>query len=399
MFENVSLNPSQFHGLTGELLDFASELGSIPGNLVHHLAFFGAALGRNPHVWWRSEIYPNLSVMLVGESACGKGESLSIIERIYRFPDPADADLPAPQLRGTISGDKFVATVSNSLATEEDGENRLLNIDEECNARFKAAAAWNSVHDEQYCKAFDGVPISGRCGARYISLANLHFGAIGHVTPMALERSMKRESFFNGFVNRSIWMGIATQDFRGADGYVDETGLTDLQRTLAESLRSGGDRDESIKMAEAAKKRFTDYICAHRAAMQGDEKLAASTQRMHLLCLKTALILSLCNRAEQIEVQSMDEAITVMECYVKTVIELFGSNARAEAPATTLCKYLATHGATSRTDLIQALSGMYSRSSLDELLKKLTDAGKITCDRRKAARGRFPHFYELAPSH
>jgi hypothetical protein len=392
MFMNLSFSTS-FHGLTSEVLDITSELGSTPANLSHHLAFFGASLGCSPFVFWRGKKTANLGVMLVGESACGKGESLGIIESVYDFPEQ-DMDLIAPMLMGTLSGNKFIPTAYQIINTREDGECRLLNIDQESNARLKTAAAWNSQHDEKYCRAFDGNTLTDSIGNHTIYIPRLHFGSIGHITPMALQNSMKRESFFNGYANRVLWMGVPTQDFRDFAGDYDEQAMAHLHDELAMSLREGSIR-EKVEFTDSALAQFTDYAKAHRQAMKVDQFLNAATGRLDELCIKTALILCLCNRETKIENQVIDEAIAVMEYYKATMLSLFGSEARAEAPCETICKYLAVHGATSRTDLMKAMTGTLSRTDVEDHLNELARSGRVRCEQRRAPRGRFPHFYTL----
>lgn len=393
MFNSINMSSANFHGLTSELLDFASVQGSTPSNLAHHLAFFGASLGRYPHVFWRNELYPNLNIALVGGSGCGKGESLRIISKVYDFL-PDQQEILAPTRNTTLtSGKHFLVMLHDILTRSSDGENRFLLIDEECSTQIKGASMWNGSLAETLCKVSDGVAISELKGSLAVDLQPVHYTSVGHITPMALLQNLRRETFFNGYANRILWIGVPTQEFTDSDGSYNEQSLLELRTKVAQSLRTGGER-EHVTILPDTKERFVSYARELRTAAQSNEKLAALTQRLPQMCLKIALILALVNQDSAIDVRTLDEAIAVLDYSRGTIEELFGQHSQ-ETPDQYVQRYLAHHGPTRRTDLMLALGRRLNRPIIEDALTRLIDTGIIIRTIRTVARGRRPEFFEL----
>lgn len=408
MFRNCNFTSTQFHGLTGEVLDLTSVRGSTVGNLIHHLTFFGAALGRYPHVEWRGKIFADLNCILVGTSGCGKGESLGIINDLYTFPEQY-RDLLAPTKNTTLTSGKRTIQMINAVLEEcEDGETRFLSIDEECSAQIVSASVWNNTLAQNLIKFIDGVAVSEPCNRRLISIPPLHFGSIGHITPMALLATLRRMAFFNGLGNRFLFMGIPTPEISGDDGSYAEADMSRLRQKLIESLRDGGERTH-VKIDDDAKEVHQNLVRTLQSTTC-NERIRALQQRMPNICLKLALTLALVNRETRITRQTMEEACSIIDYSQKTIGELFGSTqqvaaqrgaahqvaAQQESPEQVILEYLREHGRTQQTPLKMALSSRLPRHILDGALISLVGQGRVTRTTQTIARGRRPEFFELA---
>lgn len=393
MFENFTLKSSQFHGLTSEILDFTSVRGSTVGNLIHHLTFFGAALGSYPHVEWRGAVYADLNCILVGTSGCGKGESLGIINQLYAFPAES-RELLAPTKNTTLtSGKRTIQMINSVLTTCEDGETRFLSIDEECSAQIVSASLWNNTLAQMLIKFIDGAEVSETCNRRLIIIPPLHFGSIGHITPLALIDSLRHMTFFNGLGNRFLFMGIPTPEYDEHDGSYPEEGMIELRKKLIESLVDGGARTR-VEIDAEAREVFLHLVRSLRAATCTD-RLRALQQRMPVMCLKLALTLALVNREASITKQTMEEACTIIDYSRKTIAELFGAS-EEESPEQVILHYLQEHGRTQRTPLMQALSSRLPRNVIETALTSLINHSRVTKTVQTIARGRRPEFFELA---
>ena len=395
MFRNCNFTSTQFHGLTGEVLDLTSVRGSTVGNLIHHLTFFGAALGRYPHVEWRGKIFADLNCILVGTSGCGKGESLGIINDLYTFPEQY-RDLLAPTKNTTLTSGKRTIQMINAVLEEcEDGETRFLSIDEECSSQIVSASQWNNTLAQVLIKFIDGVEISETCNRRLITIPPLHFGSIGHITPMALLATLRHIAFFNGLGNRFLFMGIPTPQLSVADGSYSEEDMAALRQKLIESLSEGGTRTR-MWLDEDAGEVFLSLVRSLQSATCS-ERIRALQQRMPAMCLKLALTLALVNREETITRQTMEEACAIIDYSRKTIDELFGTTTQ-ESPEQVILNYLSEHGRTQRTPLMQALSSRLPRNIIEMALNALVSRNRVTRTTQTIARGRRPEFFELTPA-
>ncbi|WP_165178214.1 DUF3987 domain-containing protein [Desulfovibrio sp. ZJ369] len=392
---NDIVDASYFHGLTSEILDFTSVRGSTVDNLIHHLTFFGAALGRYPHVQWRGEVYADLNCILVGTSGCGKGESLGIINELYTFP-AEHRDLLAPTKNTTLtSGKRTIQMISAVLEECQDGETRFLSIDEECSAQIVNASLWNNTLAQMLIKFIDGAEVSETCNRRLITIPQLHFGSIGHITPMALLATLRHMAFFNGLGNRFLFMGIPTPEIAEDDGSYPEEDMRHLREKLIESLSEGGAR-QRVEIDADAREVYLSLLRSLRNETCTD-RIRALQQRMPVICLKLALTLALVNREESITRQTMEEACAIIDYSRKTIGGLFGTT-QQESPEQVILSYLQEHGRTQRTPLMLALSSRLPRNIIDTALTALVSRNQVTRTTQTVARGRRPEFFELTPA-
>lgn len=395
MSNMTNLESSMFHGLTSEILDFTSVRGSTVGNLIHHLTFFGTALGRYPHVEWRGEIYANLNCILVGTSGCGKGESLGIINELYTFP-AEHRELLAPTKNTTLtSGKRTIQMINAVLEAGLDGETRFLSIDEECSAQIVSASLWNNTLGQILIKFIDGAEVSETCNRRLITIPPLHFGSIGHITPMALIGTLRHMAFFNGLGNRFLFMGIPTPEFSEDDGSYCEADMSNLRQKLIESLTEGGARTR-VEIDEDAREVHLNLLRSLRNETCS-ERIRALQQRMPIMCLRLALTLALVNREASITRQTMEEACAIIDYSRQTIGGLFGTT-QQESPEQVVLSYLEEHGRTQRTPLMQALSSRLPRTIIDVALTTLISRNLVTRTTQTIARGRRPEFFELTPA-
>ena len=395
MSQLENLKASQFHGLTYDILDFAAVRGSTVANLIHHLTFFGTALGRFPHVQWRGKIYPDLNCILVGTSGCGKGESLGIIQELYDFPAVHRYLLAATRNTSLTSGKRTIQAIHAILQAVGNGETRVLSIDEECSAQIRSAARPNNTLAQTLIKFIDGAAVSENCNGQQIDIPELHFGSVGHITPMVLTKAMGEETFFDGLGNRFLFMGIPTPEFSESDGSYSQSVRLGLQQSLITSLSEGGERTQ-VEINPDAQELFLDLVRSQRSALCA-EKIRALQQRLPVICLKLALTLALVNREESITRQTMEEACTIIDYSRKTIEALFGSTQK-QSPEQVILEYLHEHGRTQRTPLMQELSSRLPRKVIDAALTSLVSQHRVTRTTETIARGRRPEFFELTPA-
>ena len=391
----TNLESSMFHGLTSEILDFASVRGSTVGNLMHHLTFFGAGVGSYPHVEWRGKIYADINCILVGTTGSGKGESLGIIRELYTFPSKYQ-DLLAPTRDTSLtSGKRSIQAIHSILEEYGNGETRILSIDEEFASLLSSASRTNNTLAQTLIKFIDGAALSEYCNGRLIKIPELHFASVGHIPPEVLTKAMSTDTFFNGLGNRFLFMEVPTREYSESDGHYSEDDMCHLRQKLIESLGEGGTRTR-VEMDEGAR---DVYLNLQRSlpAEACSKEIRALQQRLPLMCLKLALTLTLVNREESITRQTMEEANALIDYSRKTIARSFGPT-QVETPEQVVLRYLEEHGRTQRTTLTGDLSKRLPRKLIDAVLTTLISRRQVIRTTETIARGRRPEFFELTPA-
>lgn len=392
MFSNLDFNTNIFHGLTSEILDLTSVRGHAAGNLIHHLVFFGTALGRYPHIFRRQCHFPALNAVLIAPTASGKGESLSVISELYGFGNDKPFQLAPTKNTCLTSGKKTIQLISDILDASDDGENRFLSIDEECSAQLKASNIWNNTLYEVLIKLIDGREITESVNRRTLELPPLNYGSIGHITPISFLQNISEGAVHNGSANRFLYIGFPETEFSENDGVMDENDLARIQEEIIISLDTGGER-ERIALDDPALSRWQEYMREMRGA-NVSTTISALQNRMNIIALKLALVLGLVNREEKISAQSMDEALYIID-YSRSTLQALYPERPTSTPDETILQFLNSRGEVSKTELSQGLTSQLPKAIIDNALKRLIQKGRLTKTVRTVARGRRPTYYSV----
>lgn len=393
-FQNFSLNISQFHGLTSEILDFCSIRGNIASNLAHHLAFFGTSLGRYPHVEWRGAIYPAVNWVIVGGTSCGKGESLRLISKIYEF-DKHSEYLLAPSRRVSLtSGKNTPKYIYDELAEYDEGESRFLTINEEFVGQLNCLRISTNKMTSVFINLSDGKKISEHYGKNRVTLPEIHYGSVGHITPQRLIDGLKPNLIDDGFANRILFMGVPTPEYSANPAPYSYDDLLALQGKIIASLKIGGERCR-VDMEDNALNRYQEYNQAHYCEEMADKNLKYLMARFPQQCLKVALIISLTNQEEKISLESMDSALAVMQYSRGTLEELFSSTVVSTC-VQDMKAFIEKKGEATKTEITLAYAKKYSRQEIDNALSELAEQNVITFKVSTGARGRRTTTYSMA---
>lgn len=392
-FNHFSLEISNFHGLTSEILDFASIRGNVASNFVHHCAFFGTSLGRYPHIEWRGKIYAAMNWVVVGSTSCGKGESLELISDLYDV-DRHSQYLIAPSRRVSLtSGKNTPKYIYDELAEYEEGETRFLTINEEFIGQLnclriptnKMAAVWINLSD--------GRRLSENYSKNKVSLPELHYGSIGHITPELLVANLKQSIIVGGLANRMMFMGVPDPAYSPEPAPYSRDDLLAIQGKIKSSLEKGGERC-LVEMEENALGIYQEYSRSLFEERQTNLRLKYLMARFPKECLKVAMIISLTNQEEKISLQSMESALAVMQ-YSRATLEALFDNEIASTPEQHIKAFIEEKGTATKTEITVAFAKKYTREVIDNALLRLIDNNIIAESVSTGARGRRTHTYEL----
>lgn len=389
---SLVFNPAIFHGLSSEILDLTSVRGHATGNLLHHLVFFGTALGRYAHIFRRECHYPAMNGIVVGTTSCGKGESLNVINELYNLPTSKRFLLAPTKNISLTSGKETINVISEIQSEYEDGENRFLAIDEECSAQLKIGKVWNNSLPEILIKIIDGRELVCGDGSQTKTLLPLNYGSIGHITPVSLLANLTPKSIQNGSANRFLYIGFPDTEFSDEDGAMDEGEVRLIQEEIIKSLEEGGER-QRVELEDAAITRWQEYVREMRS-QNVSETIHALQQRLGKIALKLALVLGLVNREERISLQSMDEALYIID-YSRSTLQALFPEVSTPTPDETILQFLNGRGEVSQTELSQGLLSQLPKATIDNALKRLIQRGRLTKTVRTVARGRRPTYYSV----
>lgn len=396
-FSNLAMNRGRFHGLTSEIMDFASVRGTFPANLFHHLIFFGASLGRSPYVEHRGEVYASINGLLIMDTAGGKGESLGIISEIYDFDEEHRDLLPITLKASLTGGNKTLRTINNLLKKHDNGENRLLSVDCECSSQFACQAIPTNGISQLIIRLADGEEITDTIGNKTFQLPPVHFGSVGHITPAVLLKKLKTIEMMNGFANRFLFIGVPRPTYSYDDGSYSKDELVKIQQRLMESLDKGSNRGK-INIDDEAKDYYLSFVRSIRDDMGKNDKIDALQSRFDKLCLKVALTVALTNQEETISLASMEAASEVIRYSSETLKELYGDSIQ-ETPEVMAIKFVEQRGEIARTELMVELSKKLERSIADKVVDKLVRSGRLKAETRVGSRGRRPVYYTINTHH
>lgn len=209
-----------FHGPVGELVRRLEPC--VPINILalycQLLVAIGTIVGRRAVIRYiADEHFPNLFLIMVGETGCGKGTSWNVINRIAAqiYPEfsslvPTDS-ASAPGLIALVR-DPSIKSV-NGKNVKDDGvtDKRRLVLFEEMETLFTAMNRQGSTLDQTWRLAWAGRTLENN-SKNPERATNPHLSTICHITPEAFRDEIAargRRSVTNGFINRFLIVPVA----------------------------------------------------------------------------------------------------------------------------------------------------------------------------------------------
>lgn len=273
----------------------------------------GAALQRR--VWLPSEgrrVYPNLYIILCGESAAGKGEALN----------------PVPEILGAI--DKhFIApsSMTGAALVDElrDATVEIFNPHGEsmsCNPVTIVSAElgvllpeYSNIIIQRFTDLYDNKGYSERTrgGKEKIELPNAHLSIIAGTTPSYMAKLLPEGAWHEGFMSRVITVYGQPEPKRplnpyGRNGH--ETDRADLIFDLDKLLAWQG-KMEWDPLALAAFNQW--YFVEDAQPAPKHPKLMTYLNRRHYNLLKIMMIYARGRDSQFVEEQDFDRALTLLQ--------------------------------------------------------------------------------------
>jgi Protein of unknown function (DUF3987) len=386
--------PPAYHGLAGRIVDAIdphTEADRV-AILVQVLAAFGNAIGRGPYFAVESSRhYPNLNVVLVGETAKGrKGTSWEHVRRLAQTADEGWANERI--ISGLSSGEGLIWAVRDPIQKKEPirekgkitgyqdvlvdegvSDKRLLVVESEFARVLRVALRDGDTLSTTVREAWDSGRLRILTKNSPAIATDAHISIVGHITKDELIRSLCETEMANGFANRFLWVCVRRSKLLPEGGGALDLGplSQQLQASLAFTRKLGG---RPVSRDGAARELWHEVyaeLSAGRPGMAGAVLGRAEAQVMRL-----ALVYALLDQVDAIGAAHLRAALAFWEYVEQSVRYVFG-DATGDSVADDILRALrASPDGLTRTELSNHFGRHVSADKLGSALELLQRNGR-----------------------
>lgn len=385
-----------YHGLAGRIvgaIDPHTEADRV-AILVQLLAAFGSAVGRGPYFPVESSRhYPNLNLVLVGQTA--KGRKGTSWEHVHRLMREADEGWAAERIAsGLSSGEGLIWAVRDPIhrkdpikekgkitgyqdviADEGVSDKRLLAIESEFARVLRVAMREGNTLSTTVREAWDSGRLRILTKNTPAVATDAHISIIGHVTKEELLRNLSETETANGFANRFLWLCVRRSKLLPEGGGVLDLVpfVQELKASLAFARKLGV--TSVLRDVDARTLWLSVYprLSEGRPGMTGAVLGRAEAQVMRL-----ALLYALLDRADVIQAGHLRAALGLWGYVERSVRWVFG-DATGDRVADDILKLLRiSPGGVTRTDLINHFGRHLPTERLGRALDSLRRLGRAS---------------------
>lgn len=409
-----------FYGPLGEYArrtEHAIEIDNLT-HLSHILTVAGTVIGRRVFCYGgHTRHHPNLYVLIVGETAAGKGVSMDLAKQLGEALNPGFDKLMSYNLASGSGLIKLVADGHTGPWKKRSKNNRTQDVAvvdkrrlvfvAEMMAAFTAKDRNGSTLGDELKNAWDGRTLENNANEQ-IRATNPHIAMIGHVTPADFHWSLhgNKRDLFNGFYNRILL--IRAHNVRMLPFYVPPPDCSDLFAKIRQSLSALGPAEEppvSPRQVTWHQSAMADWEAFYCACKQGThpflQGLDGMSARLPPLVMRVALIWATLDGLPHITCEHLRAAKALCLESLNRVRELFAGNRGGGEPNMPLVNKLestfADHvGEWGPTELHNATGNKHNKADLAAAAKELVNAGKWLSRPGKAGNGHPTTYYRVS---
>jgi hypothetical protein len=387
---------SAFHGLAGDfvrLVELQTESDPV-ALLVGFLVMFGSAAGRHRYVAVEADRhYPNLFAVLVGETSHGrKGTSHGRAQAPFRAADPTWAE--QRNVGGLSSGEGMIWGVRDRITRREPvkqsgrvvdyqevevdpgiADKRLLVFEPEFASTLKVMGREGNTLSAVLRQAWDRGDLATLTKNSPAKATGGHVSILGHIGRDELRASIDRTDLGNGFANRFAWPAVRRSKCLPDGG--KPVDLAPIVRRLGEALAFAKRPGEVSKDAAAAK-RWRDV---YPTLSEGHPGLfGAVTSRAEAQVTRLALVYSLLDRSESIQLVHLEAALALWRYCADSARYIFG-DALGDPVADGILSALRARGdeGLSRTEIRDVFGRHRKADEVERALSILRRLGRARC--------------------
>jgi hypothetical protein len=278
---------------------------------------------------------------------------------------------------GFASGESLVMSLA------EGDEARRLVFEAELAALFARCRREGSTLSAVMRDLWDGRPAAHRRVNRSVVAPRHHVGALGHITPEELRRTLPATEIFNGFANR--WLYMLTHRARilpyGGQLLADDDYLDDLAKRVRDQIALARSVAR-VDITDAAKLVWEPFVAEVLTRPQGG-LAGAAIARSRANTLRLAVTFALADGTALIYPEHVRAAVAVWD-YSEASARLIFGESTGDPLADRLYGPLVEAGAVGLTREQQraTLGHNYPANRLDEVVAALVRMGLATVSRR-----------------
>lgn len=370
------------------------------------LAWFGAVIGRGPHVELANNQHPvRLWPLVVGKTSGGaKGTSFQVIRAVMDRACPTFGNNVSS---GLTSGEGLIESVRDQVGDDPDApdfdegvtDKRALIVESEFASVLARGRREGNTLTQVLREAWDGGPLQTKTRkSNALKATDHHIVVIGHITPGEMLRTLRSEDLSGGTLNRFLTVHSHRAQLLPAGGNIPADVLDELAAEVALAVTEAWSRRAVALDDEAAA--YWSNLVPILETEQDDDRAAEATARPRPQVRRLALAYALLDGAPVVGFDHLAAASELWEYCAQTARWLFANEDQdAESAARArLLDYLADAGpdGATRTEIREELFARHkSAAAITALLAPLVRSGRVT-ESKRPTNGRAATVYTLA---
>ncbi len=360
--------------------------------LMTFLARFSVEVGRNPFRWnGDGQQHANELVAIVGNTASGrKGTSAKPVDRLFRGLGAPDHEIAITTPGPLSSGEGIIFKVRDPVLTyivnkktqkgdwvETDPgiKNKRLYIQtEELASAFRAMEREGNTLSTIVRQVFDSGNLAPLTKSSPTKATGAHIGVVGHITGFELDKLAEQNEFYNGLINRFLWVCSCRQKVVPFPKPISDEDLKQMQKNLLDIVKYAQTVSEmtfSVKSKTLWKEEYPRLTEEHGGIM-GNILARAVTHVIRLSMLNALL-----DKKSVIEASHIKAALAIWRYCEQSARYIFESQGR-ENPIQRKILDALKDGAKTATGISNHFSRNIPAKHIQSVLKALLEQNKIT---------------------
>jgi hypothetical protein len=253
------------------------------------------------------------------------------------------------------------------------GDKRMLIVEEEFARFLGVGLRKGNPLSATVREAFDSpLYLSAKSKTDPETATNGHISLLAHVTPIELLSILNRVEVGNGFINRMLFIESRETKRMPRAVVPDWPGHAELIRNIKDAIEFAKNAGRMHWSNEAGIMWDSWYMTRHISGGSIGSILARAEAHV----LRLAMVYALLDCRTEISVQHLKAAMAVWDYAAQSAKRIFG-NTTGDGIADKINAFVMQNGASSRTDIHEALHRNVSKADIDQALLVLVGNGLV----------------------
>ena len=396
------IDSKAFTGIFGRLSEkiFPHTEGDKISLLMQSIIFFGSMLPERK-VFYSAEgsrTYMNDYLVLIGDSASGKGSTYKRIKNI--FSEVNTRFIESNVETGLSSGEGLINRFKDNVYKNDGSilekgydDKRVLIYEPEFAQVLTVAERVGNTLSTILRSGFDGEDL------RFLTKSSFHIKAtkpylniISHITKLELDKFFSDISTANGFGNRFMWIYVKKSKDLAMGGTDKIEDYQDEIRDLKLALEKVNDETD-MDFDNSATRLWNQYYS--KLNQGGENIIGALAQRDKVHVRKIACINAIGNLRTQITVEDLELSLAIRDYMNESRRYLFGSKSGNPNDQKVINFLMLNNGTATRTEIFSNLfQKNKSSNEINDIGSRLLESDQITIE-KQATNGRSTEIWSI----